>query len=108
VLRAAKNVKAWYEGELISSQFLQLLLALHGDWRTAMEKEDAAGQVKHRPIVHYQMERNLTRAQQAPVKNWLTKTLARQETDPEASWATIGFVARYAMLAARKDGKEAV
>jgi hypothetical protein len=108
VLRAAKNVTAWYERGLISSQFLQLLLALHGDWRTAMEKKDDAGQVKHRPIVHYQMERNLTKAEQAPVKNWLRKTLARQVTDPEASWAAIGFVARYAMLAALKDGKEGV
>jgi CRISPR-associated protein Csm1 len=107
VLRSAKKMTGWYEGDLISSQFLQLLLALHADWREAKDEKDEAKQVRHRPILHYQMERNLKKPEQAPVKDWLAKTLARQTADPEASWRAIGFGARYAMLAARKkNGKE--
>ena len=106
VLQAAQKMTKWHDEELISTQFLQTLLGLHGEWSAGVKEQNEAKQVRHKPMVHYQIERNLTNPKQAPVKEWLRKMLTRQAKDLEASWASIGFVVRYAMLAAQKENEE--
>jgi len=103
VLQAAYRVAGWYERGLIPSSLLQLLIELQGQTRMAIKAGDAAGAVRYRPILHYQAHRNLKNDAQKPVLEWFRKLIDRQKAHPDASWSAMGFTARYALLASRKE-----
>lgn len=107
LLQTAEKVVAWYERGLIASQFLQRLITLHREWLQAAEDGEAAAPSnplgrargeRYRALLHYEAERNLTRADQEPVREWIEKLKARDNIGSGSPWAECGFVARYAIL----------
>ena len=98
----AKKVNAWYEDGLLPSSLLQQLLELQHESLTA---KDEAQRVRYRSILHYQAHRNLSSTAQQPVLAWVNRLIDRNVSDPGASWAAIGFAARYATLARGEQGK---
>lgn len=91
-LKEAVSVSAWHDHGSIPSAFLQDVLELHAVWK----KERG---VRHRPLLHYQIERNL--GKQGEAGDWARKLLA-----DEGAWSRAGFAARYAVLASERETRE--
>ena len=97
LLRIAKQVTAWVESKELPNSFLHQLLQLHKSWKLShknWEGTATARQVRHKPLLHYQIHRNLKRGD---AYNWACSLL--QET---SQWPRADFIARYAMLAAQR------
>ena len=93
-LKQAKLVAEWHNQKGLASAFLHQLIELHLRWQKDMS--DAG----YRPLLHYQIERNI-RGKIAPeIQNW-----ARSLLKPGSQWPMIGFICRYAMLGSTTNPK---
>ena len=98
LLSQAKQVASWLNSGHIPARFLHQLLELHTAWFTAGQKRptsDTAASVKYRPLLYYQICRNLKKG---PVSEWAHSLL-----HSPSAWPWVVFIARYAMLATRRD-----
>ena len=93
-VQKAEKVARWMDADALPSQFVRLILMLHGRWAAAT---DGAGRVAHRPLLHYFAERNLRGGSQSAPLAWV-----RQLIDDDETWRRAGFVCRYAMLASTR------
>jgi CRISPR-associated protein Csm1 len=96
VLPQARQVADWHDQKLLPSAFVQDVLSLHNEWRK--RKGDWP---RYRPVLHYQIERNLGRSAEA-VRNW-ADTLSSPQV-----WKHAGFIARYVMVASMSSGGEEI
>jgi len=98
VLNQAKQVASWLESGNLPSRFLHQVLELHDAWSAARCKQaarDTAASVRYRPLLYYQICRNLKRG---PASEW-AHSLLHLPSD----WPWVGFIMRYALLAAERD-----
>jgi CRISPR-associated protein Csm1 len=92
LLSVAKQVALWLkEGDLPAS-FLFRLMQLHGDWRRARSRvgKHAAATVRYRPLLYYQISRNL--------KNGAACDWAHSLLQASSDWPWVDFIAKYARL----------
>ncbi len=98
----AKQVARWLQAGDIPSRFLHQALALHRAWemsRKSKEKYPGLGLVRYRPLLYYQICRNLK--PQSPSAQWAHSLL-----QPSSDWPWMAFIARYALLAADGESQE--
>lgn len=97
LLSQAKQVTRWIEEKKVPGSFLHQLLQLHHSWRECLKEakgRPTAKSVRYKPLLYYQIQRNLGPGE---ARDWATGLL-----QPSSLWPWIDFVARYAMLAARR------
>jgi len=97
LLSQAKRVVSWVESGDLPLRFLHRVLELHDAWLVAGARQAAsetAASVRYRPLLYYQICRNLKRS---GATDW-AHSLLRFPSD----WPWVGFIVRYAMLAARR------
>jgi hypothetical protein len=96
LLTSAKQVTRWLESNELPVKFIHQILQLHHSWRQARSRTggtETAASVKYRPLLYYQVRRNLRRGQ---ARDW-ADSLLHDRTE----WPWADFIVRYAMLAAR-------
>ena len=101
LLTTARQAKAWIESGNLSSGFLHHALDLHRAWSAARRRSpdhDTAPGVRYRPLLYYQIRRNL---RPGPAAEW-AHSLLRSPSD----WPWVNFIIRYAMLAAERGAEE--
>lgn len=103
VLSCAKQVASWLKSGDLPRRFLHEVLELHDAWLAARRKDsggDTAASVRYRPLLYYQIRRNL---RSGPASEWAHSLL-----HPSCDWPWVGFIVRYAMLAAERDSHQEV
>ncbi len=101
LLQRARRLARWREDKLLPSALLQDILGLHSQWKTLTESSGARrNSERWRPLLRYQIERNLKGERHTEVKKWASSLLGK---DSEWPWAD--FLVRYAMLAAGEDSE---
>ncbi len=101
LLTTAKQVTKWISKGEIPSSFLHQCLDLHLAWSDARRRSpehDTAPCVRYRPLLYYQIQRNL---KPGPAAEWAHSLLR-----PASAWPWVNFIIRYAMLAAERNAKE--
>lgn len=91
LLKTAKRVAEWHKLGLITSSFLQDLLDLHQKWKRS---HDSA----FRPLLHYQIARNLKGHDRENVRDWAVHLMQQA-----SEWPWIDFVCRYCLLVSRAE-----
>jgi len=91
LLNEGKRASNWLEERLVPSSFLQQVLLLHRQWRSARRPADL---VRHRPLLRYQAERNL----KGEVRSWALSVFRE-----DSLWPWADFVARYSLLASKRS-----
>jgi CRISPR-associated protein Csm1 len=97
LLETARTLTAWHEEGRLPSAFLQNVLELSIRGRGSGRP---AG--RHRPLLYYQIERNLRGGRFEEARRWARRLLRRDSRD----WPWIAFLARYVLLASRSAGRE--
>lgn len=98
VLQRAKQVRQWVESGSLPAHFVHQTLKLHNAWLATLRKQPApnsADTVRHRPLLYYQICRNL---KSGDAFRW-AHSLLHQSSD----WPWVGFILRYALLAAERN-----
>jgi CRISPR-associated protein Csm1 len=101
LIDTAKQVTQWVHDRELPSSLIHRVLELHEAWETGLKqrpKERLANPNRYRPLLHYQIQRNIKPGDAA---EWSRSLLA-----PESQWPWADFIARYAMLAGKPDGRE--
>ena len=101
LLATAKQIAAWIESGNVPSRFLHQALDLHRAWREARRRSpdrDTAPGVRYRPLLYYQIRRNL---RPGPAAEWAHSLLR-----PPSGWPWVNFILPYAMLAAKRGTEE--
>ena len=101
LLQTAKQVTRWLESGDLPSRFLFRVLELHHAWGRAGRQHadrETALSVRYRPLLFYQICRNLKRG---PASEWAHSLLR-----PPSGWPWVDFIIRYAMLAAKRGREE--
>jgi hypothetical protein len=97
LLGQAKSVAAWLQSGDIPSHFLHHVMELHQNWGKR-QNDSGAGAVRWRPLLSYQIHRNL---KSDPAREWASSLLR-----PQSDWRWIDFVIRYALFAAGTEPDE--
>src|SRR5208283_877357 len=101
LLSKAKEVTKWVNDHQIPSSFLQQALQFHHTWkRTRKEpgEKETFNSVRYRPLLYYQIQRNL---KPGAARDWAQSLLKSP-----SQWPWVDFIVRYAMLAAGGDEKD--
>ena len=101
LLNKAKQVTKWVEDREMPSSFLHQLLQFHHIWkrsRKAPGERETFNSVRYRPLLYYQIQRNL---KPGPAREWAQTLLASP-----SEWPWVDFIVRYAMLAVERDKKD--
>jgi CRISPR-associated protein Csm1 len=108
LLPVARDVTGWIEenegqeGKQMPSGFLQQVLRLHHYWEECRKESNGRTTAKverYKPLLYYQIQRNL--------KSDKPREWAEGLLKPNSLWPWADFIARYAMLAAKRgEGKE--
>jgi hypothetical protein len=101
LIDTAKQVTQWVHDRELPSGLIHRVLELHHAWETGLKqrpKDRLANPNRYRPLLHYQIQRNIKPGGAA---DWAKSLLA-----PESQWPWADFIARYAMLAGKPDRRE--
>jgi CRISPR-associated protein Csm1 len=101
LLKKSQQVAKWTGENEIPSSFLYQLLQLHNQWKRWQKPKSgkrAAPLDRYRPLLYYQIERNLKKGE---AQEWAHSLLK-----PGSLWPWADFIARYAMLATQREKVE--
>jgi CRISPR-associated protein Csm1 len=101
LLPLAKDVSGWIESKQMPNSFLQQVLRLHHYWHESYTKPKSRSTTpveRYKPLLYYQIQRNL---KPGKPREWAEGLLK-----PDSLWPWANFIARYAMLAAKRGEAE--